>query len=165
MSHLKSTKILTLMGVLIAIQIVLTFTPLGLIPLGFMNATTLHIPVIIGAVLLGPLEGGILGLVFGILSIITNTIRPNPTSFVFSPFVTIGEVTGGFASLIIAIVPRVLVGITAYYSYRLFKRMKCSVYWAYAGAGIVGSLTNTILVMAGIYLFFGEAYADRKSVV
>ena len=45
------------------------FTPFGYIPLGFMNATIIHVPVIIGAIILGPKYGGFLGLVFGITSL------------------------------------------------------------------------------------------------
>lgn len=163
MKTLKSTKTIALLGVLIAIEIILTFTPLGFIPLGFMNATTLHIPVIIGAIFLGPIEGGILGLAFGLLSILTNTMRPGPTSFVFSPFVTIGDVTGNFWSLVIAIVPRVLIGITSYYSYKLVSKIDKTKIAAYSIAGVLGSLTNTIFVMGGIYLFFGEQYAAAKN--
>ena len=174
MDKVRSTKILTLMGVLIAIEMILSFTPLGFIPLVFMKATTLHIPVIIGAVLLGPIEGGILGLVFGVLSVITNTTSPGLTSFVFSPFITIGGVSGNFVSLVIAIVPRVLIGLTAYYSYSRLKQAKLSIRtkkreiklseYAYEGAALIGAMTNTILVMAGIYLFFGQQYAVAKDI-
>ncbi len=164
MKAIKSTKMLALMGVLIAIELVLTFTPLGFIPLGFTNATTLHIPVIIGAIFLGPVAGGVLGGVFGILSVITNTIRPNLTSFVFSPFITMGTGSGNWMSLVVAIVPRVLIGITAYYTFKGISKIDKSKVTAYIGAGVVGSLTNTVLVMSGIYLFFGEAYAAAKGV-
>ena len=164
MKTIKNTKTLALMGVLIAIELVLTFTPLGFIPLGFMNATTLHIPVIIGAIFLGPVAGGVLGGVFGLLSVITNTIRPGVTSFVFSPFITIGGVTGNFMSLVVAIVPRVLIGITAYYAFKWISKIDKTKITAYIVAGVVGSLTNTIFVMSGIYLFFGEPYAAAKGV-
>ena len=160
MNTLRNTKSLALLGVLLAIELILTFTPLGLIPLGFMNATTLHIPVIIGAIFLGPIGGGILGASFGILSVITNTIRPNITSFVFSPFITISNTSGNFASLIIAIVPRILIGVVAYYVYKLVASKNKTI--AYSLAAIAGSMTNTILVMGGIYIFFGQAYAAAK---
>ena len=160
MNTLRNTKSLALLGVLLAIELILTFTPLGLIPLGFMNATTLHIPVIIGAIFLGPIGGGILGASFGILSVITNTIRPNITSFVFSPFITICNTSGNFASLIIAIVPRILIGVVAYYVYKLVASKNKTI--AYSLAAVAGSMTNTILVMGGIYIFFGQAYAAAK---
>lgn len=159
MNTAKRTKTLTLLGVLIAIQVVLTLVNIGLIPLPAIKATTLHIPVIVGAVLLGPTEGMILGAAFGILSVITNTMQPGLTSFVFSPFVTIGENSGNLLSLVVAIVPRVLIGLTAYYSYKLVSRFDKSRIFAYAAAGVVGALTNTIFVMGGIYLLFGSQYA------
>ncbi len=162
MNTLRNTKSLALLGVLLAIEIILNFTPLGLIPLGFMNATTLHIPVIIGAIFLGPIGGGILGASFGILSVITNTIRPNITSFVFSPFITISNTSGNFTSLVIAIVPRILIGVVAYYIYKVASKKCKNKITAYSLAALAGSLTNTIFVLGGIYLFFGSAYAAAK---
>ena len=75
-------RLLAQMALLVALELVLAFTPLGYIPLGFMNATTMHIPVILGACLLGPKMGGVLGAVFGVTSVIRATITPNLTSFV-----------------------------------------------------------------------------------
>ena len=72
----SKTKRLVILAVFSAIIAVMAFT-VGYIPLGFMNATIIHIPVIIGAILLGPVEGGILGFVFGLTSLINNTVRPN----------------------------------------------------------------------------------------
>jgi uncharacterized membrane protein len=68
-----------------AIIVIMAFVPyLGYIPLGFMNATIIHVPVILGALFLGPKLGAILGFVFGLTSLINNTLNPNLTSFVFS---------------------------------------------------------------------------------
>lgn len=164
MNTTRNTKTLTLLGVLIAIQVVLTMANIGLIPLPFIKATILHIPVIIGAVLLGPVEGMILGLSFGIMSIVMNTVQPGVTSFVFSPFITVGGNTGNFASLFVAIVPRVLIGLTAYYSYKFVCKFDKSRMVAYSVAGLVGALTNTILVMGSIYVLFGEQYAAAKDI-
>lgn len=155
----NKTKRLTLLGVLIAIQVVLTMVNVGLIPLPMIKATTLHIPVIVGAVLLGKAEGMILGASFGILSVISNTIHPGLTSFVFSPFVTVGEQSGNWLSLVEAIIPRMLIGLTAYYSYYLVSKVDKTKVFAYAVAGVVGALTNTIFVMGGIYVLFGAQYA------
>ena len=80
-----STVKMVQLALLSAIMVVLAVTPLGMINLGFINATTLHIPVIVGAILLGPKAGAFLGGVFGLISLITNTIRPNLSSFAFSP--------------------------------------------------------------------------------
>ena len=77
---------LALMAVFVAIELFLNLTPIGLIPLPVIKGTTLHIPVIIGAVLLGPAAGGVLGGVFGLCSIWNNTMTPSLLSFAFSPF-------------------------------------------------------------------------------
>ena len=101
-----------------AIIIVMSFVPfLGYIPLGFMNATIIHIPVIIGSVILGYKKGAFLGFLFGLSSLIGNTTRPNLTSFVFTPFYAVGDSSGNFLSLIICFVPRILVGIVPYFVY------------------------------------------------
>ena len=164
MKKSKNTKFITLMGVLLAIEIIMAFTPLGFVPLGFTKATTIHIPVVIGAIFLGPLAGTILGGAFGILSIIINTVSPALTSFVFSPFITKGGAQGNIWSLVIALVPRMLIGIVAYYSYKWVSKIDKTKVIAYATAGVVGSLTNTVLVMSGIYIFFGQQYAAAKEV-
>jgi len=160
----NKTKELVLCSMFIALIIVMTVVPvLGYIPLGFINATIIHIPVIIGAIVLGPKAGFILGLTFGISSLIKNTMAPNLTSFVFSPFVTVGDTGGNWCSLIICIVPRVLIGLVAYGVYKLLKK-KCPESVALGIAGFAGSLTNTIFVLGGIYLFFGENYATARSI-
>lgn len=159
MKTANRTKRLTLLGVLLALQVVLTVLNIGLLPLPVIKATTLHIPVIIGAVLLGRTEGMILGATFGIISVIQNTYMPGLTSFVFSPFVTVSGTTGNWQSLIIAIVPRILIGFNAYYCYKFFSKLDSSKIIAYAAAGVVGALTNTILVMGSIYLLYGSQYA------
>ncbi|MBO5459924.1 MAG: ECF transporter S component [Lachnospira sp.] len=164
----KTTDLVTT-AMFTAIIIAMAFVPyLGYIPLGFMNATIIHIPVIIGAVLLGPKKGAFLGAVFGLTSMINNTFNPNLTSFVFSPFYSLGDMHGNAASLVICFVPRILVGVVAYYVYvgvsKLIKSKKNGNAAALAVAGAAGSLTNTLLVMNGIYFLFGESYASAKGI-
>lgn len=160
----NKTRNLVLAAVFAAIIVILAFTPLGYIPLGFMNATIIQVPVIIGAIILGPKYGGFLGMMFGLTSLWKNTYMPNPTSFVFSPFIKVGEYGGNFGSLIICMVPRILVGIVSYYVFRaVLKAMgnksgKRTI--ALATAGVVGSLTNTLLVMNLIYFLFGKEYGQ-----
>lgn len=164
----KTTDLVTT-AMFTAIIIAMAFVPyLGYIPLGFMNATIIHIPVIIGAILLGPKKGAFLGAVFGLTSMINNTFNPNLTSFVFSPFYSLGDMHGNAASLVICFVPRILVGVVAYYVYvgmsKLIKSKKNGNAAALAVAGAAGSLTNTLLVMNGIYFLFGESYASAKGI-
>ena len=147
----------------IAIIILLSVTPLGYISLGIINATTIQMPVIIGAVLFGWKKGAFLGGVFGITSLIKNTVQPNLTSFVFSPFVPVfGEESGSFFAIIISLLPRIMIGIVAAGVFALLSKTKLSTAVKSAAAGFCGSLTNTVLVMGGIYLFFGESYSAAK---
>ena len=74
MKTVKRTRDMVMMAALVAIMLLMTVVPvLGYIPLGFMNATIIHIPVIVGAILLGPKKGAVLGLVFGFTSMWKNT--------------------------------------------------------------------------------------------
>ena len=97
---LFSNRQLTSIGLLSAISIFMGLSGVGFIPLPFMKATIMHIPVIIGAIIEGPLVGATVGLVFGIFSIYQNITAPTAMSVVFM-------------NPIIAIVPRILIGITS----------------------------------------------------
>ncbi|MBP0981776.1 MAG: ECF transporter S component [Oscillospiraceae bacterium] len=155
---------LTLLALFAAIIVVMANVPfLGYIPLGFMNATTVHIPVIIGACLLGPKAGGMLGFVFGLTSLINNTLKPLITSFVFTPFYSLDpRFSGGIRSLFICFVPRILIGVFAGLIFNALKeRANGSV--SCAIAGFIGSMTNTIFVMGSIYLLYGQNYAEAKN--
>ena len=161
----KNTRRFTLLSLFIAIEIVLAIVPfLGYIPLGVINATTLHIPVIIAGILLGKKEGAIIGLVFGLTSIFQNTMTPTATSFVFSPFITIGNISGGWQSLLIALVPRILIGYLAGLIYSNLEKKKVNNAFSISISALIGSIVNTLLVMGGIYLFFGQPYAQAINV-
>lgn len=82
----NKTAELVLTALFAAIIIIMAFTPLGYIPLVVINATIIHIPVILGSLFCGPKKGGFLGFIFGLTSFIKNTVMPTSLSaFVFSP--------------------------------------------------------------------------------
>lgn len=158
----KNEKILGMvqLAMFTAIIALLAFTPLlGYIPLGITRVTIIHIPVILGSILLGSKKGAFLGFVFGLTSLIINTVNPTATSFVFTPFGTIGSTQGNFASLLICFIPRILVGVVPYWVCRLFHKFNWNRFVGYGFAAVLGSMTNTILVMNMIYLFFAKSYA------
>ncbi|MDE5978090.1 MAG: ECF transporter S component [Turicibacter sp.] len=160
----KKTKFLVLLTMFCSIQVVLMLTPfLGYVPLGPIRATTMHIPVILAGVLLGVRGGAVTGFVFGLSSVIINTVTPTITSFVFTPFYSLGDYQGNFMSLVIAIVPRILLGVFAAMIYRGFKNKK----WKLLGSGLtalVCTVIHSILVLGMIYIFFGPSYAAAKGV-
>ena len=159
----KKTQYMTSMALFLAIEIILVVTPLGYIPIGPLNATTMHIPVIIAGIVLGKKAGAELGLVFGLTSLIKATIQPGITSFCFSPFVTIGTMSGNYKSLLIAFVPRILLGYLAGLVFAIMKKNNRENLGVVVGA-LTGAITNTVLVLSGIYIFFGEAYASAVGV-
>ncbi|MDT2809869.1 ECF transporter S component [Enterococcus asini] len=160
----KKTFDIVLTAFFLGIMILMSVVPfLGFIPIGPLNATILHVPVIIGSVILGPRLGAFLGTSFGVMSVINATTRPSALSFVFSPFIPIiGTSHGSWKALLVALVPRILVGIVPYYVYkfgqRFFKGKTNSI--SLFLAGIAGGLTNTLLVMNLIYFLFKDSYGQ-----
>ena len=239
-SNNSKTYELVLTALFVAIIVVMASTPLGFIPLVVINATTLHIPVIIGSLFLGPKKGGFLGGVFGLTSLIKSSLgAASLSAFVFSPVAALSmlpHATIGAAialvlkSTFIAVVPRILIGVVPYFVYVGIKKAigsdKKVVYGsiinavisfilgfgvfaffnrmianevigmsvsvarilgivvgvaAFAGieylfmnkdakalgfitAGIAGAMTNTLLVMGSIYVFYKYPYAEAVGV-
>lgn len=162
------TRWLVSVGLMAAIVIVLANTPLGMIQLPIIKATTVHIPVIIGAILLGPLAGGMLGAVFGICSLISNTMAPTLLSFAFSPFMSTSGVEGALKAIWISVGCRILIGVVAGWLWILFRKIKMTRGFgqivALAITGFVGSMVNTVAVMGSIYLLLAKQYAEAKDV-
>ncbi len=158
------TRWMVSVALMAAIVIVLANTPLGMIQLPIIKATTVHIPVIIGAVLLGPWAGAILGAVFGICSLISNTMAPTLLSFAFSPFMSTSGIPGALKALWISVGCRILIGVAAGWLWILFTRLKVNQLLALPIVGFAGSMVNTITVMGSIYLLFAQQYADAKEV-
>ena len=141
-----SVRQMTMIGMLSAISIFLGLTGLGFIPLPTMRATIMHIPVIIGAIVEGPIVGALVGLVFGLFSMYQKFTAPGPTSFIFwNP--------------IIAIVPRVLIGLVAYYVYSLIRKKVKNESISIAIASLLATFTNTAGVLSLAYLFYLEKYS------
>lgn len=163
-SKKKDIRYLTQLALLIGIVIVLANTPLGMIQLPIIKATTIHIPVILGAILLGPAAGAILGATFGICSLVSNTIAPTLLSFAFSPFMSTTGLSGAVKALWISVGCRVLIGLAAGWLWVALKKLKWNDLAALPLVGFVGSMVNTVCVMGSIYLLFAQQYAQAKDV-
>ena len=160
----KKTQDMVKLALFAGIIVVLSMTPLGYIPLGAIKATTIHIPVILGSILLGWKAGAVLGGIFGLTSLVVNTITPSLTSFVFTPFYSLDGSGGSLWSLVVCFVPRILVGILPYFIYRGIQKLHGSDIVSLGIAGFLGSMTNTLLVMNLIYLLFGERWGAAKQI-
>ena len=128
-------------GVMGGISIFLGATHLGFIPyFSGASLTIMHVPVIIGAVLEGPVVGTVIGLIFGLFSLLQAAIAPTGPADVW------------FVNPLVSILPRLVIGPIAWLVYRALKNFREVP--ALVGAGIAGSLTNTVLVL-GVLGAFG----------
>lgn len=159
----KDTRWLVSLSLMAAIVILLANTPLGMIQLPIIKATTVHIPVIVGAILLGPMAGAILGATFGICSMISNTIAPTLLSFAFSPFLS-SSVGGALKAIWISVGCRILIGVIAGWLWIFFRKVKLNIFVALVITGFIGSMVNTVCVMGSINFLLREEYAEAREV-
>ena len=140
---------MTVIGVLSAISIMMSMLPfIGYIPIGPTKATIMHIPVIIGAIIEGPVVGATIGLIFGLTSLWNAMTQPTITSILF-------------LNRLVSILTRVLIGVVAYYVYQGIYKISKKVYAAGFMAGLVGSLANTVGVLGMIYVLYADKYLER----
>lgn len=160
----RDTKWMVGVALMAAIVVLLANTPLGMIQLPVIKATTTHIPVILGAVLLGPLAGSILGGVMGICSLVSNTVAPTLLSFAFSPFMSTTGLVGAVKALWISVGCRIMIGFVAGWLWVILKKVKVPDVVALPVVGFIGSMTNTAFVMGSIYFLLAQQYAEAKQV-
>lgn len=134
-------RTLVVLSLLVAIVVLLGApgSPLGFIPLGVVTPTTVHIPVIVGAMVTGPVGGGVLGLAFGLMSLITSIVRPT----LFSP---------AFLNPLISILPRILFGVITGWMFRSLNRAVKGSFWCVPLVSGLATAIHTTLVMGGIVL-------------
>ena len=159
-----NTKYMVTLAMLSAILVVMGMTGIGFIPLPVVKATTMHIPVIIGAIILGPSGGAALGCVFGLCSVWANTTSPGLLSFAFSPFMTTEGVPGILKSLWIAVGCRIAFGCLAGWLWKLIKKIVKKDYVALPITAGLATICHTLLVMGSIYLLLAQQYAAAKNV-
>ncbi|MCY6483538.1 ECF transporter S component [Clostridium aestuarii] len=143
------TKRLTTLAMLSAIAVILGFTPLGIIPIPPVGATIMHIPVIIAAVLEGPVAGVIMGLIFGVLSVIRAMTTGSVLLF-------------AFLNPLVSVVPRILIGVVAYYGYKLMPSKKESLKVGVAAA--LGTITNTVGFLGMMYILYAAPFAKINKI-
>ncbi len=160
---LRDTRYMALLAMLCALLLVMGMTGIGFIPLPVIKATTMHIPVILGAILLGPGAGGILGGLFGLCSIWANTTTPNLLSFAFSPFMSTEGLVGVAKSLWIALGCRILFGVLAGLIWKAVRKIINKDYISLPVTAAVSTILHTLLVMGSIYILLADQYAAAKN--
>jgi Predicted membrane protein len=140
-----TTRRMTTIALLGAVSIVMSLLPIGYIQVGIIRATFMHIPVIIAAIIEGPAAGAIVGLIFGITSLVSNMAG------VMGPI---------FINPLVSVVPRVAIGLVAAYAYRALRKTKLAV----PAAAALGTATNTIGVLGMIYLVAAPQFIKAKGI-
>ncbi|MCM3409625.1 ECF transporter S component [Metabacillus litoralis] len=150
MNKKNNTFRLVLLGMLTAIIIIQTSIPfLGYIPIGPLSLTIIQVTVIIAAIVLGTKEGAIIGGIWGMITFIRAFVAPTS---VIAPIV--------FTNPLVSVLPRILIGVVAAYVFHKMLSKKLNETVRMSIAGVLGSLTNTVLVLGLIYLFYREPYAN-----
>lgn len=142
-----NTRYITELGLFIGIILLMKVTGLSSIPVGPLVMTFTMIPIAVGAMLLGPLAGTILGTFYGFLSLYDAITGKSPMTaafFAVSPFMTV----------LLCIGTRTLVGYLTGLLFRVFQKLDRHRIWSYFAGGLLAPMLNTILFMGFIVLFF-----------
>ncbi|MDR1042338.1 MAG: ECF transporter S component [Clostridiales Family XIII bacterium] len=159
-SSREKTLLLVQFSILLAIEAIVCFTPLGSIPLAppMIVATLGMIPVVVAAILLGLWAGALMGAFAGMFSLIVWTLMPpSPLmAFVFTPFASVGDAHGNFWSLLICFAPRVGVGVVTACLFALFRKIlnpdDTRVWAKYLISALVTSAIVTAILAIIIYI-------------
>ena len=140
---------MVLLAILAAIMLVLTFTPLGYLKIGIIEITFMTIPVAVGAIVLGPFAGTILGAVFGATSFIHALLG-------LSPFGVALMSINPIYTFILTMIPRILMGwLTGLIFQGLFQKGETRRF-SYGAASLFAALLNTIFFLSMLILLFGN---------
>jgi uncharacterized membrane protein len=154
----KNIHKMVLYALFTAIVLVLGLTPLGFVNLPIASITTVHIPVIIAAYCFGVKGGALMGFFFGLTSLIRCFTTPDAVAAII-----LGADTGfGFYNVLLIVmvlfVPRVLTGVLSALSFKGISRFDKSKFGAMGVSAFVGSMTNTVFFLGGLYIFaYNEA--------
>lgn len=153
------TRRLVQYALFVGIILLMGLTPFfGYISLPFAAITIVHLPVIIGSYRFGVRGGALLGFFFGLTSLITCFTRPDAIAAIVMGTNTGFGLYNLFLIVAILFLPRVLVGVFSALTYSALQKAGDAL--AMAVAAVVGSLTNTVLLLGGLYLFaFNQAGA------
>ena len=134
------------MAILIAVLLVMAYTPLGYLRIGLLSISLLTIPVVIGSMLIGPGAGAVLGTVFGITSF--------AQCFGADPFGGALLAINPFLTFLVCIPTRALMGFLAGLIFKGIHKVDKTKTVSYFVGGLSGALLNTILFMSMLMLCF-----------
>lgn len=136
-------KNIAVLALLLALMMVLNMTSIGFLQLGPIAVTTMHIPVLLGGLIGGWKYGTILGLAFGLSSLFKALQGLTPTAFIF-------------VNPLVSVLPRIIFGFLCGLLADMFRGK--NQFMAFSLPALIGSLTNTVLVMGTIYVLYAKDY-------
>lgn len=150
-SNLK-TRTLVQLALLTAIELIMAFTPLGYLKVGALSISFLMVPVVIGAIIMGPAAGAFLGGVFGLTSFIQ--------CFGMDAFGTMLMGISPLCIFITCIPSRVLAGWIPGLLFKALDKIDSKKYAAYAVSSVSGALLNTVFFVGFLVLFFHKTLME-----
>ena len=148
--QLKTSQI-TMLGLMIAILLLMAYTPLGYLNIGPLAITFNMIPVAISAITLGPVGGAIAGAVFGITSFL-QCIGIGGTSAMGAMLFSINPIL----AFIQRFVPRLLDGLLLGYIFQGLRKKTKNIYVSCAVTGFFSAFLNTLFFMTLLVVLFGN---------
>ncbi|MBR3929832.1 MAG: ECF transporter S component [Clostridia bacterium] len=157
-----STRSLVQNALFVALVFLLGMTPIGIIPLGAINVTILHIPVIAGTLFLGLKSGMLLGFMFGLCS----TLSAFGLSLT-APSALAAALGAKSPMLLIAMcfIPRLLVPVITWYVKAMLSENARRPYLPDSIAAILGSLTNTVFYLSLMVIFYSLAGLNVNDII
>ena len=148
---MKKNKTLEMvqLAVLIAIMLILAFTPLGYLRIGpALSISLMTIPVVIGAMILGPTGGAVLGLVFGLTSFYQcfGADLFGATLISINPFLT----------FLVCIPTRILMGWLSGVIFKALWKIDKTKVVSFFVTGLLGAFMNTLFFMSTLMICFGH---------
>ena len=144
-------------AILAALIMLMTFTGIGYIPIGPLKLTINVLPVAIGAVMLGPLYGSILGGVFGLSSFFT--------CFGLDPLGSVLLGINPFLLFVMCVLPRVLCGLVPGLVIRLFPSKGAGQVIGTAVSCLLTPVVNTVGFLSLMWLFFAEPLVHNAEIL
>lgn len=148
-----STKYLVELALLVAIVLLMAFTPIGYIQTFGLDIALIVVPVAVGAVTLGPLAGAILGGTFGITSFIR--------CFGMSKVGTVMLGVNPFFTFLVCVPTRILEGLLTGYIYKWLRKTKLNANVAVTLANVCCPVLNTTFFMGALVTLFAETMREQ----
>ena len=134
------------LAVVTAIIILMAFTPIGYLKYGPLSITFLQIPVVVGAIVLGPASGAFLGGVFGATSL--------AQCFGLDAFGTMLFGLNPVGTIILTMIPRILMGFISGLIFKGLYKVDKTRLASYAITTLSGAILNTLFFMSAFVIFF-----------